>query len=38
LEEKLLESILFEKVRIGDLELKNRFLMSAAAGWKATEE
>ena len=33
-----MHSILFEKVRIGDLELKNRFLMSAAAGWKATEE
>jgi 2,4-dienoyl-CoA reductase-like NADH-dependent reductase (Old Yellow Enzyme family) len=33
-----LDSFLFEKVRIGDLELKNRFLMSAAAGWRATEE
>jgi 2,4-dienoyl-CoA reductase-like NADH-dependent reductase (Old Yellow Enzyme family) len=36
--EELLDSILFEKVQIGNLELKNRFLMSAAAGWKATEE
>lgn len=31
-------SILFEKVNINGLELKNRILMSAAAAWKATGE
>jgi 2,4-dienoyl-CoA reductase-like NADH-dependent reductase (Old Yellow Enzyme family) len=33
-----MDSELFQSVRIGGYELKNRFLMSAAAAWKATEE
>ncbi len=33
-----MNGILFEKVKIARLELPNRFLMSAAASWKATED
>jgi len=32
-----MNSILFEPVKLAGLVLKNRFLMSAAAGWKTTE-
>ena len=31
-------SILFDKIKINKLQLNNRFLMSAAASWKATEK
>ena len=33
-----MNNILFEKVKIAGLELPNRFLMSAAASWKADED
>lgn len=33
-----MKSVLFEKIAIGSLELKNRLLMSAAASWKATAD
>ncbi len=33
-----MKSLLFDPVALGDLRLKNRFLMSAAAAWRATAD
>jgi len=33
-----MSSALFDKIKIAGLELKNRFLVSAAASWKTTEQ
>ncbi len=36
---RIMDSLLFDKMKIGDVELKNRFFMSAAAiSWNVTQE
>jgi len=35
---RIMDSLLFDKMKIGDVELKNRFRMSAAAMWNVTQE